>query len=52
LFTIRADQANLIGSNLLINSLFRYHFLGLSLETLNPDYKNLLLTGNEEGEIS
>jgi len=50
LSSVSSDQANFVRNDLIVDPLFGNNFLGSGLAFFNPDYKNLLLTGNERGE--
>jgi hypothetical protein len=51
LFAIGTNQADFIRQYLVVDPFFWNNFLGSGLSFLDPDYKNLLLTGNERGGI-
>jgi hypothetical protein len=51
LSAIGTNQANFIRIDLVVNTLFWNYFLGPGFTLFDPDYKNLLLTGNETGGI-
>jgi hypothetical protein len=50
LTTVGTDQANLIAGDLLVYPFPGHYLSGTCSSPCSPDYKNLLLTGNEKGE--